>query len=339
MTKRKKTTRRKRTAKKKKAKRKAKPSTAIVKMSPAPPVQRRPWALRPEQVGLLKRTVAKGTTDDEFALFLWVAKKHKLDPMTRQLHAVKRWSKAENRKVMAIQIGIDGYRSLAARNHPDYGGVDEPEYESAPGGGLLLARVRVWKKGFEHPTVAVAFWAEYAPLDLGKPEAWAWAKMPKGQLGKCAEALALRKAYPDLSDIYADEEMAQADDDYSEQGREITVEGHRPSDAKVIEASNERHAEVVRELGVKPQPAPPKSEASPAEKAEPPWEEDRRIIRATFKRDKVELTGATFTIKDDLKAKFGARWNAPIKGWTVAPSWLQDVKDLCEENGIELEEA
>lgn len=73
--------------------------------------------------------------------------------------------------------------------------------------------------------------------------------------------------------------------------------------------------------------------------ADPPWaKSERKIVRATFNGDKVELTGETFKIKDDLKAKFGARWKTEFKGWTVAPSWLQDVKDLCEENGLELVE-
>jgi phage recombination protein Bet len=268
---------------------KKKAPTALVKATPAPAVKAKPWVLREEQVALLKRTVAKGTTDDEFALFLWVAKKHKLDPMTRQLHAVKRWSRAENREVMAIQIGIDGYRSMAARNHRDYGGVDEPEYEMNQDGSLKLARVRVWKKGFGHPTVGVAFWKEYAPLDLNKPQAFMWVKMPKGQLAKCAEALALRKAYPELADIYTDEEMAQADDDYSPGGREITVDGQRPSQPEVTQAAHKRHAEVVKELGPRPAPKTVVSKPEHPEVKPLPIESYKEVQWRRGKRSYIEI--------------------------------------------------
>lgn len=205
-----------------KKKKSAKTVTALAVVAPAAPIEKRdPWVLQPEQVALLKRTVAKGTTDDEFALFLWVAKKHHLDPMTRQLHCVKRFSTALNTEVMSIQVGIDGYRSMAAR-YPDFGAIEEPEYELEPDGKtLLLARVRVWKKGFEHPTVAVAYWREYVP-DLAKSASFMWKKMPRLMLGKVAEALALRKAWPDLSDIYTDEEMEQANDRNAPSGREIS---------------------------------------------------------------------------------------------------------------------
>ena len=182
--------------------------------------------------------MARGTSDDEFALFLLVARKHKLDPFTRQLHCVKRWSKAAGKDVMAIQIGIDGYRAMAARSHKDYGSISEPEFEykvggrqeSKPGKNLLLARVKCWKKGLAEPTVSVAFWDEYAPEPNSK-QAFFWKQMPHGQLGKCAEALGLRKAWPDLADIYTNEEMAQADIDLSPEGREVTDLEGRPLSA------------------------------------------------------------------------------------------------------------
>jgi phage recombination protein Bet len=231
---------RKRRTKRKAPKRKRQTSTALVPVAPAPMVRREP-SLRPEQVALLKRTVAKGTSDDEFALFLLVARKHKLDPFTRQLHCVMRFDKALGRDKMVIQIGIDGYRAMAARSHRDYGSISEPEFEYKEGGrkeniygkNLLLARVKCWKKGLAEPTVAVAFWDEYAP-DTNSKQSFFWKQMPHGQLGKCAEALGLRKAWPDLSDIYTNEEMAQADIDLSPEGREVTDLEGRPLSAPAL---------------------------------------------------------------------------------------------------------
>ena len=233
--------------KRKAPKRKRQTSTALVPVAPAP-IARREHGLRPEQIALLQRTVAKDTTPDEFALFMLVARKHKLDPFTRQLHCVKRWSTEAGKKVMAIQIGIDGYRAMAARSHKDFGSISEPEYEYGTDKKIpILARIKLWKKGVEQPTVAVAFWNEIAPQDLNKPENWAWKKMPRHMLAKCAEAFALRKAYPDLSDIYTDEEMAQADDDLSPEGREVTDLEGRPLSAPPLPAAP----------ALEPRPSPP----------------------------------------------------------------------------------
>jgi phage recombination protein Bet len=210
------------------------------------------------EIELLRRTVAKGTTDDEFALFLWVCKKHKLDPLTRQIHCVRRWLNKHHQDEkgiwtggyqMTVQMGIDGYRALAARDHPDFGGCDEPEYV-IENGKLVAARIRLWKKGLEHPVVGVAYWDEFAPRDLEKPEAFFWKRMPKHMLAKCAERVAICKGYPELSDIYTDEEMVRADvDDYTPEGREIIdVEGSRE---KAQQIAQDKIADLQAKLPAK----------------------------------------------------------------------------------------
>lgn len=256
-------------AKRKAPKRKRQTSTALVPVAPAP-IARREFGLRPEQIALLQRTVAKGTTPDELALFLLVARKHKLDPFTRQLHCVMRKDNDLGRKVMTIQIGIDGYRTMAARSHKDYGSVGEPEFEFKEDGSLLLARVKVWRKGHEHPTVAVAFWDEYAP-DMNSKQAFFWKRMPKGQLAKCAEALALRKAYPDLADIYTDEEMAQADIDLSPEGREVTDTEGRPLSAPALPPAP-------------PPPDPPADSPKPTDPPENTLAKINRYLEVTYRK-------------------------------------------------------
>jgi hypothetical protein len=81
------------------------------------------------------------------------------------------------------------------------------------------AVVKVWKKGEAEPTVAQAWWDEYAPADLTK--APFWVKMPRRMLAKCATALALRQAYPDLGGMYIPEELERMGEDYTPEGRQI----------------------------------------------------------------------------------------------------------------------
>lgn len=161
-----------------------------------------------EQLDLLKRTIARDLDDNEFALFAQVCQRTGLDPFMRQVHAVKRWSKREGRQVMSIQVGIDGYRLIADRTGK-YAGNDDPVFvEGDPYPRQATVTVYKLVGGVRCPFTATARWSEYCPGD--KQDAM-WKRMPHVMLGKVAEALALRKAFPaELSGLYTDDEMDQA---------------------------------------------------------------------------------------------------------------------------------
>ncbi|RYG44827.1 phage recombination protein Bet [bacterium] len=159
------------------------------------------WEAKTE---LIRRTVAAGATSDELELFLHMAKRAGLDPLARQIHFVKRRGRG------VVQVGIDGLRLTADRTGL-YAGNDDAEFMGITDGGYpAKAKVTVYKLvGSQRcPFSATARWDEYYP---GDEQGFMWRKMPHTMLAKCAEALALRKAFPaDLSGLYIHEEMEQA---------------------------------------------------------------------------------------------------------------------------------
>lgn len=167
-----------------------------------------------DKVELLKTTICKGSTDDELKLFIHACNHMGLDPFLRQIHAVKRWDSQSKREVMAIQVGIDGYRLVAERTNR-YAPGPEATYSYDEKGHLVSATAYVKKQtadGTWHTVSATAFFNEYCQRGKeGNPVAM-WAKMPHQMLSKVAEAIALRKCFPaELSGAYTKEEMDQAD--------------------------------------------------------------------------------------------------------------------------------
>lgn len=145
---------------------------------------------------------------EDLLYFMKVAKSAGLDPTLKQIYAVYRWNSSAGKDVMSIQAGIDGLRSIAERTG-QYGGSDDPIYEEKDG-KPIKATCTVYKVlgGQRMPVTASARWSEYA---VTGSSGMMWNKMPFLMLGKCAESLALRKAFPVISGIYTPEEMGQAD--------------------------------------------------------------------------------------------------------------------------------
>jgi len=177
-----------------------------------------------DQIELIKRQIAVGVSDDELKVFMYQCKRTGLDPFTRQIYAIQRksWNSKTRQEEfkMSIQTSIDGFRLIAERSKK-YAGQLGPYWCGEDGvwhevwtkkDYPFAAKVGVLRSDFNEPLFAVARWDSYVQSykDKSGKEIVGnmWQKMPDLMLAKTAEALALRKAFPqDLSGLYTSDEM------------------------------------------------------------------------------------------------------------------------------------
>lgn len=157
-----------------------------------------------DQLNVIKTTICRDATDPEMQLFFYDCKRRGVHPLDRLIHFTKRGGRYT--PITSIDLF---YQRAHATNQ--FAGQDETVFRGKPGTNDFEATVRVYRQRQEGEKAgwsATARWSEYFP---GDAQGHMWRKMPNRMLEKCAEALALRKAFPtELSGLYVREEMDQA---------------------------------------------------------------------------------------------------------------------------------
>jgi phage recombination protein Bet len=171
-----------------------------------------------EEIKLIKDTICKGASDNELKLFLGQCERTGLDPFSRQIYSIERSEQRNGQWVKArtIQTSIDGFRLIAERSKhyagqlgPFWCGSDGVWHDvwlvSTP---PVAARVGVLRNDFKEPCWGVARFDAYAGKTRDGSLTKMWKEKGDVMIAKCAESLALRKAFPqELSGLYTGDEM------------------------------------------------------------------------------------------------------------------------------------
>ena len=242
----------------------------------------------PEEIQILRDTVCKDGSPAEIKFFGMVCARTGLDPFARQIHAVKRWSPDEQRNILAFQVGIDGFR-LQAERSGQFGGPSDPEWCGQDGDWTSVwlhedppwaARVFVKRNDFESPVQGIAYYADYVQTKKDGSPNQKWAKGAPGMLAKCAEALGIRRGFPqETSGLYIEEEVMSI-------GVEPGPAGAKPAN---------------------PRPKPRKKAApKPGEAISPPYGDEPKTPLSQLSDKWLDryLKGAETSLNDPQKARF-----------------------------------
>ena len=164
----------------------------------------------------------KDANPADLAVFMHYCQKTGLDPFSRQIYMISRREKQGDGYVnkQTIQVGIDGFRVIRDRVAARLGATVEYEdtiWYDADGSAHTVwlwdhaptaCNVTVVKDGKRFPGVVRT--ASYAATNRQGDMVAQWRAQPDHMIEKCAEAFALRRAFPhDLGGIQLDDEVPQ----------------------------------------------------------------------------------------------------------------------------------
>jgi phage recombination protein Bet len=217
-----------------------------------------------EEILLIRQQIAPKATDAELKMFLYQCQRSGLDPLLRQIYAIHR--KQGGTEKMTIQTSIDGFRVIAERSGV-YAGQDKPLFGEGieitynttewQNGQRVDTPKKRWVPEYAEVTVykfhgqqryaaatGIAYWEEYYP---GASMGAMWHKMPHTMLAKCAESVALRKAFPqDLSGLYTSEEMQQQTEDVTP--TEVVTAPKETNSLPELKTGTRRYNDTVEKL-------------------------------------------------------------------------------------------
>lgn len=174
-----------------------------------------------EVVKVLQTSLYPGAAIESIKMVLGYCKAAGLDPMQKPVHIVPMWDGKAKAMRDVVMPGINLYRTQAARSG-ECAGVTEPEFGpdvTETLGGVQITfpqwcRVTVKRRlatGGVVDFAAKELWKENYAVKGGQEKSIApnamWMKRPYGQIAKCAEAQAFRKAFPEMASAYTAEEM------------------------------------------------------------------------------------------------------------------------------------
>ena len=158
--------------------------------------------------GMIGAKTSELLTDSDIKYFLAHAKACNLNPLKQEIVILPFRMKDGTIKVSYITT-IGGLRIIAQRTGlyrgqttPIFYDNKQNEYEAYPYTTPLACKVGVYRADCAQPIYYVAKFSEYV-----QDKSPNWATKPCTMLQKCAEAGAIRKAFPETATLYVEEEM------------------------------------------------------------------------------------------------------------------------------------